>query len=109
MAQNQGEFKSKITNIILAMIAVPSLGLNAYYIGEKNDRLNEIYEIVKKVVPEHENQHKKYTEFIEVKFPQYTKFQDAVNAQYGSNLNDINYQLRLRPRYDISNTKRYDQ
>lgn len=108
MANNQGDFRSKVSMALLTIIAVPSIGLNTYFLAERNNRLNEIYEIVVKDKPIHEKQHETFKKFMEEDFPKYTKFQDNVNRKYGENFNDINYKLGIRSRYDIVNTGSYD-
>lgn len=108
MAVNQGDFRTKVAIVFLSIIAVPSISMNVYFFSEKNQRLNEIYDAVTENKREQEKQHAKFKEvddrvltFLDKEFPNYTKFQNRINRKFGENLNDVNFRLNLRPRYDI--------
>lgn len=108
MAANQGDFRAKVAIVFLSIIAGPSIGINVYFLSEKNQRLNEIYDAVIENKKEQEKQHAEFKrvdertiQFLDVAFPSYTKFQNRVNRKFGENLNDVNFRLSLRPRYDI--------
>lgn len=108
MAANQGDFRTKVAIVFLSIIAVPSISMNVYFFSEKNQRLNEIYDAVIEFKKEQDKQHSEFkkldektTAFFENTFPNYIKNQKRINRKFGENLNDVNFRLNLRPRYDI--------